>query len=91
MQLRLEYTDNKLWGALENYRNHSIQDSISFENTLKRMFDVLDRRIGKSPLTNMKESLEKEAEWLKLFYRLRLDSGIYKVTINPNLTETLNL
>ena len=74
MQSRPEYTDNEFCEALENYRNQSIQHSINSENPLEKMFAVLDRRIGKRTLTNVKESIEKQAEWLQLFYRLRLDS-----------------
>lgn len=71
---RSEYTDVEFCEALEKYRNQSIQDSINSENPLERMFAVLDRRIGKRTLNNVKVSLEKEVEWLQHFYRLRLDS-----------------
>lgn len=74
MQYRPEYTDNEFCEALENYRNQSIQDSINSENPLERMFAILDRRIGKRTLINIKESLENQVEWLQFFYRLRLDS-----------------
>lgn len=74
LQSRTEYTDDEFCEALENYRNQSIQDSIKSDNPLERMFAVLDRRIGKRTLNNLKVSLEKEVGWLQLFYRLRLDS-----------------
>lgn len=74
MKSRPEYTDNEFCEALEKYRNQSIQDSMNSENPLERMFAVLDRRIGKRTLNNVKDSLEKQGEWLQLFYRLRLDS-----------------
>lgn len=54
MQSRPEYTDSEFCEALENYRNQSIQDSINSENPLEKMFAVLDRRIGKRTLTNVK-------------------------------------
>ncbi|WP_195989300.1 hypothetical protein [Clostridium sp. D53t1_180928_C8] len=71
---RTEYTDNEFCDALENYRNKSIQESINSDNPLVRMFAILDRRIGKRTLTNMKEALGNQTEWLKYFYQLRLDS-----------------
>lgn len=74
MQSRTEYTDNEFCDALEKYRNQSIKDSINSENPLVRMFAVLDRRIGKRTLEHINDSLEKQPEWLKIFYRLRLDS-----------------
>lgn len=67
INLRSEYTDNEFCEALEKYRNQSIQDSINSENPLEMMFAVLDRRIGKRTLINMKESLEKQAKWLQFF------------------------
>ncbi|GAA0078917.1 hypothetical protein UT300005_32960 [Clostridium sp. CTA-5] len=74
IQFRLEYTDNEFCEALEKYRNQIIQYSINSENPLERMFAVLDRRIGKRTLANVKEVLDKQPEWLQFIYRLRLDS-----------------
>ncbi len=74
LQSRDEYTDNEFCDALENYRNQSIQESMNSDNPLVRMFTILDKRIGKRTLKNVKESLEKETEWLQYFYQLRLDS-----------------
>lgn len=74
IQSRSEYTDNEFCDALGNYRNQSIKDSINSENPLERMFAILDRRIGKRTLRNMKDSLEKQEEWIKFFYQLRIDS-----------------
>lgn len=74
MQSRPEYTDNEFCDALEKYRNQSIKDSINSENPLERMFAILDRRIGKRTIAHINDSLEKQPEWLQIFYRLRLDS-----------------
>lgn len=38
------------------------------------MFAILDRRIGKRTLSDIKDSLDNQPEWLKIFYRLRLES-----------------
>ena len=73
LQSRTEYTDIEFCDALEKYRNQSIQDSIYSENPLIRMFAVLDRRIGKRTLRNMKEQMEKQPKWLQVFYQLRFD------------------
>lgn len=73
IQCRSEYTDNEFCEALSNYRNQSIQESINSHNPLVRMFAILDRRIGKRTLINLKDTLEKQPEWLKIFYQLRLD------------------
>ncbi len=74
MQSRLEYTDNEFADALEKYRNQSIKDSLNSENPIERMFAILDRRIGKRTIASIKESIENQPDWLKIFYYLRLDS-----------------
>ena len=74
MQSRTEYTDREFCDALEEYRRQSVQDSINSENPLIRMFAVLDRRIGKRTLRAVKDTVESQPEWLKKFYRLRLDA-----------------
>lgn len=71
---RTEYTDDEFCDALESYRKQSIQQSMNSNNPLVRMFAILDRRIGKRTLVNVKESLEQQTEWLQSFYQLRLDS-----------------
>jgi hypothetical protein len=73
-QSRTEYTDNEFCDALEKYRNQAINDSINSENPIERMFAILDRRIGKRTLANVKGSIESQPQWLRVFYNLRLDS-----------------
>ena len=68
---RTEYTDEEFCGALEEYRNQSIQESIYSKNPLVRMFAVLDRRIGKRTLQKIQDTLEDQPEWLRRFYLLR--------------------
>ena len=74
LQSRTEYTDDEFCDALEEYRNQKIQVSIHSENTLVRMFAVLDKRLGKRTLEKVKETIISQPEWLQSFYRLRLDS-----------------
>lgn len=74
MKSRTEYTDSEFCDALEKYRNQSIKDSINSENSIERMFAILDRRIGKRTLSDIKDSSDNQPEWLQIFYRLRLES-----------------
>ncbi len=74
MNSRTEYTDDEFCEALEQYRNQSIQNSISSENPLVRMFAVLDRRIGKRTLKSLAVHEDIHPEWLKQFYKLRYDA-----------------
>lgn len=71
---RTEYTDEEFSGALKEYRNQDIQISINSNNPLVRMLAVLDRRIGKRTLQNIKDSVQDQPEWLRQFYLLRLNS-----------------
>lgn len=71
---RTEYTDGEFCEALAEYRNQDIQKSILSENPLVRMFGILDRRIGRRTLVNMKESIEAQPAWLRTIYRLRFEA-----------------
>lgn len=71
---RSEYTDGEFCDALDLYRNQEIQDSINSSNPLVRMFSVLDRRIGKRTLIKIYENIEEQPEWLRQFYRLRIEA-----------------
>lgn len=71
---RTEYTDSEFCDALNEYRNQDIMKSIYSKNALVRMFAVLDRRVGKRTLLNLKEIIEDEPEWLQLFYQMRIEA-----------------
>lgn len=73
---RTEYTDTEFCDALEEYRNQKIQVSIHSENPLVRMFAVLDKRVGKSTLKTLKDTIANQPEWLQNFYSLRIDSEL---------------
>jgi len=75
---RTEYTDEEFCEALEEYRCQNIQDSIQSENPLVRMFAVLDRRIGKRTLFKIQYSIAEQPEWLRQFYKLRIDAETMK-------------
>ncbi|WP_053957257.1 SF0329 family protein [Inediibacterium massiliense] len=59
--------------ALNFYLHHSIKESINSTNPLVRLFAILDRRIGKRTLYKLKDKVSDQPEWLKQFYKLRLD------------------
>jgi hypothetical protein len=76
---RTEYTDGEFCEALEKYRNQNIQESIQSENPLVRMFAILDRRIGKRRITKMQKVINEQPEWLRQFYKLRIDAEIKNI------------
>lgn len=71
---RTEYTDGEFCEALQKYRNQPVQKSISSENAVVKMFALLDRRIGLRTLERERDRLSPE--WLRQFYKLRLDAEI---------------
>lgn len=74
IETRTEYTDEEFCAALEQYRNQDIIESVFSENPLIKMFAILDRRVGKRTLIKIKETLNDQPDWLKIFYKLRLDA-----------------
>ena len=52
----------------------SINEALSSDDPLIRLFAVLDRRVGKRRLPALAAAMENEPEWLKFFYRLRLEA-----------------
>lgn len=60
--------------AVEDYLQHSIDESLRSENPLVRMLAILDGRVGKRRLQKERETLWRQPEWLRYFYRLRLES-----------------
>ena len=58
--------------SFREFDSQKIEASLESENPLVRLFAVLDRRIGKRRLLNMKDKMEREPDWLKTFYFLRL-------------------
>lgn len=74
IETRTEYTDNEFCEALEVYRNKPIKESLNSDNPIIRMFAVLDRRVGKRTLAELKEKQENQPQWLKTFYELRIEA-----------------
>lgn len=72
LENRTEYTDSEFCDALEEYRNQPIEESLNSENPIVRMFAILDRRVGKRTLAEIKDNFENQPEWLKSFYELRI-------------------
>ena len=60
--------------ALDEFLSNQIRESLHSSNWLVRMLAVLDRRIGKRSLITIKGELYSLPEWLRYFYRLRLES-----------------
>lgn len=73
-ECRTEYTDEEFCKALAKYRNENIFKSIFSDEPLIRMFAVFDRRLGKRTLGQLKKTIEEQPEWLREFYKIRLEA-----------------
>lgn len=71
---RTEYTDEEFCQALEAYRNQDIQESLRSGSPIVQMFAILDRRVGRRTLREIQGMMEERPEWLRWFYKLRLNA-----------------
>lgn len=61
--------------AIEKYVDElTIDDALASDDPLARLFAVLDRRVGKRRLPQLAVAMKDEPEWLRFFYRLRLEA-----------------
>jgi len=60
--------------AIFEYKNSNIKESLNSNNGLIRMLAIIDRRIGKRTLVKLVDEIKKQPDWLKFFYKLRLDA-----------------
>ena len=60
--------------AFQKFDDQSIEASLSDENPIVRIFALLDRRLGKRRLTALEDTMEKELEWVRPFYLLRMEA-----------------
>ena len=60
--------------AAFEFLNNSIEVSLKSENPIIRMLAVLDRRVGKRTLEEMKQIIENEHEIVVYFFKLRCEA-----------------
>ena len=56
------------------FDNQSLEKSLVSENPLVRIFALLDRRLGKRRLLALEESMERELDWVRAFYVIRMQA-----------------
>ena len=64
----------EFYAAFQTFDNQSIEASLTSENPIVRIFALLDRRLGKRRLTALEDTMEQELDWVRLFYRLRMEA-----------------
>lgn len=60
--------------AIDEYLNLNIQDALKSNNSIIRMFAILDRRVGKKTLLDVYGEYSNSEEWLKEFYQIRMQA-----------------
>lgn len=60
--------------AFRKFDNQSIESSLADENPIVRIFALLDRRLGQRRLAALEGTMEKELDWVRPFYRLRMEA-----------------
>ena len=56
------------------FDNQRVEKSLVSENTLVRIFALLDRRLGKRRLLALEESMKQELDWVRAFYVIRMQA-----------------
>lgn len=79
LEQRCEFDDEDFAMALMEYRCLEAPESIVSDDPVVRMFAVLDRRIGKRTLEKLAKEVERQPEWLKPYYLLRLEAEGIKI------------
>ena len=73
--LKLGVFDQRcFYKAFAEFDNQSIEISLKSENLLVRIFAILDRRVGKRKLIQMKETIENEPDTFQEFYAIRMNT-----------------
>ena len=62
------------YAAFREFDDQSIEASLSSETPIVRIFALLDRRLGKRRLAALEETMEQELDWVRPFYRLRMEA-----------------
>lgn len=62
------------YDAFYQYDNQSIEQSLKSDDAIVRLFAILDRRVGKRTLEKILPSISDQPDWLKFFYRLRMQA-----------------
>ena len=60
--------------AFQTFDNQSVEASLADEHPIVRIFALLDRRLGKRRLAALEEGMERELEWVRPFYLLRMEA-----------------
>jgi len=74
------FDEYSFYKAFSEFDNQSIEESLTSDDYLVRIFAILDRRVGKRRLVAMKEQMRMEPIDFQIFYGIRMEAeGIDKL------------
>lgn len=76
-ELRLDEGIFDVWQfteAVKKFLNSSIKESLYSNNPLVRLLAIVDRRVGKRTLNDVKKTISFQPQWLQYFYNLRMQA-----------------
>lgn len=62
------------YAAFREFDNQSIEKSLRSDNLIVRILAILDRRVGKRRLLQMKETIENEPKHFQAFFAIRMEA-----------------
>lgn len=68
------FDQRSFYSSFEEFDNQSIDKSITNENLLVAIFALLDRRVGKRRLIEMKDTMQNQPDIIRMFYNIRISA-----------------
>ena len=68
------FDQHAFYNAFHQYQNSGIDASLQSADPVVRLFAVMDKRVGKRRMPKILSDLQNQPEWLRVFYRLRLEA-----------------
>ena len=68
------YSQVEFLEAVHVYLNSSMEELLQSDNTLIKILVTLDRRVGKTTLVNLKDTIANDEEIVQYFYQLRCNA-----------------
>lgn len=73
------FDQRDFYAAFREFDNQSIEKSLQSENLIVQIFAILDQRVGKRRLLQMRETIQNEPLNFQTFYAIRMEAeGLLK-------------
>ena len=68
------FDQRAFYDAYWEFNKQSIEESLNSKNLIVRIFAILDRRVGKRRLLQMRETIQNEPRNFQIFYAIRMEA-----------------